>query len=236
MLLSREQLLLDIKRGQARILLVGPSGQGKSYWSRKFAELDMQYPFRVVGIDDIIEERLRPELDALGYTGIGGVSKWMGQPWDERYAAHEARYIQLETQAVLGILDEFHSGVPGNIVVDSTGSLPLIQDAAHTKGEILRQLYETCFVIYLEASPAEAADDLRQYFLDPKPIAFMEHWRPQSNEDPRQTMQRALPELVAAKANVFSGLADVTIRRADLPENASIHGFVGVAFDKCSGC
>ena len=61
-----------------KLSLIGMSGAGKSYWAQKLADAG----FRVIGIDDRIEEKLAPELAAGGHSGIGGVAAWMGWPDD----------------------------------------------------------------------------------------------------------------------------------------------------------
>jgi hypothetical protein len=52
------------------------SGADKSYWTRKLAASG----FRAISIDDRIQEKLAPELNAGAYPGIDGVAEWMGWP------------------------------------------------------------------------------------------------------------------------------------------------------------
>ena len=64
------------------ITFIGMSSVGKSAWSTKLEELK---GFRRYCCDDLIEKYLGPEFKALGYLGINDVSRWMGQPYDQRY-------------------------------------------------------------------------------------------------------------------------------------------------------
>ena len=59
-----------------RLALIGMSGAGKTFWTKKLAA--SRYP--AVTCDDRIEQKLAPRLAAGGYAGINGVAAWMGWP------------------------------------------------------------------------------------------------------------------------------------------------------------
>ena len=82
-----------------RIALVGMSGSGKTFWSRKLAAAG----WKAVSCDDLIEKRLAPRLAAGGYAGIHGVAAWMGWPDSPTYAEREAEYLAEE----IAVVDEY---------------------------------------------------------------------------------------------------------------------------------
>ena len=87
------------KDKRSRLALVGMSGSGKTFWTRKLAAAG----WRPVCCDDLIEQRLAPRLAAGGYSGINGVAAWMGWPNSVTYAQREAEYLAEE----VGVMDEF---------------------------------------------------------------------------------------------------------------------------------
>src|SRR5258707_5129048 len=81
-----------------RLALVGMSGAGKTFWTKKLAAGGCSS----VSCDDRIEERLQSRLAAGGYSGINGVAAWMGWPDSPTYSEREADYLAEE----IGVLDE----------------------------------------------------------------------------------------------------------------------------------
>ena len=72
-----------------RLALLGMSGTGKTFWTKKLAEKGTPAVF----CDDRIERRLAPKLGPGGYSGINGVAAWMGWPTSPAYAEREAAYL-----------------------------------------------------------------------------------------------------------------------------------------------
>src|SRR5262249_24436756 len=68
-----------------RIALVGMSGAGKSFWTKRLSASGRPS----VCCDDQIEVRLKPRRMAGGYAGINGVAAWMGWPDSPTYAERE---------------------------------------------------------------------------------------------------------------------------------------------------
>jgi len=87
------------KQKGSRLALVGMSGSGKTFWSRKLAAAG----WTTVSCDDLIEKRLAPRLAAGGYSGLNGVAAWMGWPDSPTYAERESEYLAEE----IAVVDEF---------------------------------------------------------------------------------------------------------------------------------
>ena len=81
---------------------IGMSGAGKSHWSQKLATAG----FRVIRVDDRIEQKLAPELAAGGHRGIGGVAAWMGWPDQPAYREREQEYLAREVESMTEALNE----------------------------------------------------------------------------------------------------------------------------------
>src|SRR6202161_2386717 len=72
-----------------RIALVGMSGAGKTFWSKRLAANGRP----AISCDDRIEERLTGPLAAAGYSGINGVAAGVGGPGKAADAQREADYL-----------------------------------------------------------------------------------------------------------------------------------------------
>src|SRR5260221_6515838 len=79
-----------------RIALIGMSGAGKTFWTRRIAETGVA----AISCDDVIEEKLAPRLKAGGFEGINGVAAWMGLPGSATYAGRGAQYLAGEVNAL----------------------------------------------------------------------------------------------------------------------------------------
>src|SRR5580704_17275462 len=121
------------------------SGAGKSYWAQKLAGAG----FRVLSVDDRIEEKLAPELAAGGYSGIGGVAAWMGWPDQSTYRDRERKYVAREIESMGEALDEIESALEEGILLDRTGSV------VYTGDEICQRLKALTTVVYLAVPSSE---------------------------------------------------------------------------------
>ena len=70
------------------LALIGMSGAGKSYWSKKMEEKG----FLWYHCDEMIAERLGKELIGTGNTTLN-LAKWMGQPFSKGYIKAEKLYL-----------------------------------------------------------------------------------------------------------------------------------------------
>src|SRR5260221_5463804 len=85
-----------------RLALIGMSGAGKTFWTKKLAAS----PHPAVSCDDRIEQKLAPRLAAGGYAGINGVAAWMGWPDSATYTERESEYLAEENDTVDAIFTE----------------------------------------------------------------------------------------------------------------------------------
>ncbi|MFQ5799980.1 MAG: hypothetical protein ACE5H0_14990, partial [Bacteroidota bacterium] len=123
--------------------MIGMSGTGKTHWANKLEEKG----FRKFSCDELIEVRLREDLFKEGLKGgINDVSRWMGQPYEERYAQRSRRYLELEAETLTEILQQIENDLPSDVdvVVDTTGSVIYMHE------DILNKLTTLTRIVYLE--------------------------------------------------------------------------------------
>src|SRR5215813_2859245 len=100
-----------------RLALIGMSGAGKTFWTRRIAETGVP----AVSCDDVVEEKLAPRLKAGGYAGINGVAAWMGWPDSSTYPEREAQYLAEEIATLDEILTGLEKDRQKSLVLDTTG-------------------------------------------------------------------------------------------------------------------
>lgn len=189
-----------------RLALVGMSGAGKTFWTRRLASAG----HAAVSCDDRIEERLAPRLAAGGYSGINGVAAWMGWPNSATYAEREAEYLREEIAALDEVLSQLERDRARPLVLDTTGSV--IYAANH----LLMRLRKQMTVVYLAASPAEMQLLIERYLRDPKPVLWRGAFQPKPGESARETVARCYPALLAARRQSYEVLAHATVHVAEL--------------------
>jgi hypothetical protein len=196
-----------------RIALIGMSGAGKTFWTRRIAETGVP----AISCDDKIEEKLAPRLAAGGFAGINGVAAWMGWPDSPTYAEKEAQYLAEEIAALDEILAELERDPQKSLVLDTTGSV------IYTGNRLLMKLRKLMTVVYLAASDAEQQLLIERYLSDPKPVLWRGAFVVKGSETPRETVARCYPHLIAARRQSYAALAHATLRVAELrklPHNA----------------
>src|SRR5579884_919645 len=102
-----------------RLALIGMSGAGKTFWTRRLASAG--YP--AISCDDLIEQKLAPRLVAGGFSGINGVAAWMGWPDSPSYAEREAQYLAAEVSVLDELLCELERDAGKSLILDTTGSV-----------------------------------------------------------------------------------------------------------------
>jgi hypothetical protein len=195
------------KEKRSRLALVGMSGSGKSFWTKKLAAAG----WRSVCCDDLIEQRLAPRLAAGGYSGINGVAAWMGWPNSATYGPREAEYLAEE----IGVMDEFlnnlekdSSGTP--IVLDTTGSV------IYAQNNILMRLRRQLTVVHLANTDDEQRMLVERYLNDPKPVLWRGTFHAKDQETPRETVARCYPLLIAARRKSYETLAHCAVQVSGL--------------------
>jgi hypothetical protein len=209
------------KEKRFRLALIGMSGSGKSFWTKKLAAAG----WRSVCCDDLIEQRLAPRLAAGGYSGINGVAAWMGWPNSGTYVQREAEYLAEE----IGVMDEFlnsleketsgleketsglgkdSSGTP--IVLDTTGSV------IYAQNNVLMRLRRQMTVVHLANTEKEQRMLVERYLNDPKPVLWRGTFHVKDQETPRETVARCYPLLIAGRRKSYETLAHCAVNVSEL--------------------
>src|SRR2546430_2021330 len=145
-----------------RLALIGMSGAGKTFWTKKLAA--NQYP--AGSCDDGIEQKLAPRLAAGGYSGINGVAAWMGWPDSTTYTERESEYLAEEIHTLDEILTQLEKQPEKSLVLDTTGSV------IYTGNNLLMRLRRQVTIVYLAASAEERQLLTERYLNDPKPVLW----------------------------------------------------------------
>lgn len=189
-----------------RVALVGMSGVGKTFWTRRLAATGRP----TVCCDDLIEQRLAAHLAPGGFRGINGVARWMGWPDSATYAEREAVYLAAEIAALNQVLVDLEQDTQRELVLDTTGSVIYAGD------RLLLRLRRLMTVVYLAASLEEQQLLIHRYLSDPKPVLWHGAFQPTLGETPRQTMARCYPPLMETRRRAYEALAHCTLPFAAL--------------------
>lgn len=181
--------------------LIGMSNRGKTYWGHRLAPLG----FRHVCVDDLIAEKLMPELEKDGFSGnIAQVAAWMGLPHEERSPARQARYLSIEASVMeQALMSLWHRR--DRVILDTTGSV------IHTDPLICDVLHDLTTVVHLETPPELQEEMFRRFLEEPKPIIWGQHYAPLEGEQPEETLRRCYPQLLAWRSEQYAKYADVTL-------------------------
>lgn len=198
--------------------LIGMSNMGKTYWSKKLRDAG----FRHINCDDLIEERLAAVLKKIGYSGIAGVSRWMGQPYDERFLANQQKYLALEKEVMENIFERLKNGESGNTVIDTTGSV------VHIDGNVRARLRQCSFVVYLEATERIKEKMFDRYIKKPKPVVFADVFKAREGESATDALKRCYKELLAVREGLYSECADVTVSYGAVKRGMSGSQFIAL--------
>jgi shikimate kinase len=189
-----------------RLALIGMSGAGKTFWTKKLAANGVP----TTSCDDVIERKLAQRLASGGYAGINGVAAWMGWPDSATYAEREAEYLAEETQTLDEVLTELEKQPEKSLVLDTTGSV------IYTGNHLLMRLRRQMNIVYLAASAQEQQLLIERYLNDPKPVLWRGAFQPKPGETPRATVARCYPALIAARRQSYEALAHCTLQVAEL--------------------
>jgi shikimate kinase len=189
-----------------RLALIGMSGFGKTFWTKRLAETGRPS----ISCDDRIEQRLAPRLAAGGYAGINGVAAWMGWPDSPTYAGREAEYLAEEIHTLDEILNVLERNRQQELILDTTGSV------IYTGNNLLMRLRRQMKVVYLAASAEEQQLLIERYMTDPKPVLWRGAFQPRAGEAPRETVTRCYPALIAARRQSYEVLAHCALPVAEL--------------------
>src|SRR5690242_9893483 len=160
-----------------RLALIGMSGSGKTFWTKKLAENGTPAFF----CDDKIEQRLAPRLGGA-YSGINGVAAWMGWPDSATYAEREAEYLAEEIHTLDEVLQELEEKPAAALVLDTTGSV------IYAGNHLLMRLRRQMTIVYLAATAKEQQLLIERYLSEPKPVLWRGAFQAKQGETPRETV------------------------------------------------
>jgi hypothetical protein len=189
-----------------RLALVGMSGAGKTFWTKKLAAEG----WTAISCDDRIEEKLASRLAAGGYSGINGVAAWMGWPDNLKYAEREAQYLEEEIHTLGEALTSLEREPDRPLVLDTTGSV------IYTGNNLLLRLRRRMTVVYLAASSEEQQLLIERYLGDPKPVLWRGAFQAKPGESPKETVARCYPTLISARRQSYETLAHCTLQVTEL--------------------
>jgi shikimate kinase len=193
-----------------RLALVGMSGAGKTFWTKKLAESGVP----AISCDDRIEQKLSSRLAAGGYSGIHGVAAWMGWPDSATYAERESEYLTQEIHALDEVLTELEKQPQKSLALDTTGSV------IYAGNNLLMRLRRQMKIVYLAATAEEQQLLIARYLSDPKPVLWRGAFQPKPKESPRETVARCYPMLIAARRQSYEALAHCTLQVSTLRDGA----------------
>jgi hypothetical protein len=182
------------------------SGAGKTHWTKRLQSRG----WPGISCDDLIEARLRLQLDAGGYSGIHGVAAWMGWPDSATYAERESQYLAAEIASLDEILTSLERDPNRELMLDTTGSV------IYAGNNLLIRLRRQMRIVYLAASADEQQLLIQRYLNDPKPVLWRGAFQPRKGEAPRETVARCYPTLISARRQSYGALAHCTIPVAEL--------------------
>lgn len=199
------------------ITLIGMSGTGKSYWSKKL-ELE---GFKRFGCDDLITEHL---AEKLGFVkpNLFDMHQWVGYPDEATHAVRAHQYLDTEEKVLTDVMDYLNKADEHeNIVIDSTGSVIYMQD------KILQKLSQITTIVYLDITPQDFDRMLHYYLENPVAIIWNGYFRPIHSESRSQTFARCYPQLIKSRDQKYKALAHLTVPSAvHHASNASVEEFL----------
>ncbi len=185
------------------ITLIGMSNIGKTHWAKR---LVAESGFTRVDCDQIIEDRLGPELTKLGYAGIRDVAKWMGQPYAPQYPETSRKFSEWEQITTQEIIEQIRNAPKDKkLVIDTCGSIIYLQPA------MLGELRELTRVVYLEASPDHVTQLFERFIAEPKPIIWGDIYAPNPGEGQDDALKRCYPLLLQARDKRYRQMAHVSV-------------------------
>ena len=190
-----------------RLSLIGMSGSGKSYWTKKLS----RHGFRAFHCDDLIHRKLSPQLVRTSGATLS-VGEWMGFPFDTGYRQREKRYLRFEKTVLNEVFDFFEDGdarSDGNAVIDTTGSV------IYTGDDILVKLRRFTTVVHLE-TPQEVQDKmLAAYLKNRRPVLWREYYTKNRDETDDAAIARCYPVLMSSRERLYRQYAHITVKYAD---------------------
>jgi len=186
------------KKKSVNLALIGMSGAGKSYWSKKMENKG----FRRYSCDNLIAERLGFELGEKGKSTLN-LAKWMGEPFSQGYSKAESLYLKLEDEVLTFICDELENCRREEaVVVDTTGSL-----IYHNK-VLLNRLRKLVRTVHLNLPDKKHKELFEAYLIEPKPVIWKGKYLPLERESKQKTLRRCYSELLRFRNERYTLISD----------------------------
>ncbi len=199
------------------LTLIGMSGTGKSYWSKK---LESQ-GFKRFGCDDLITVHMAEQLGYIEPEEFD-MHQWVGYPDEETHISRAQQYLDAEKEVLNEIIDYLNkAGKHENIVIDSTGSVIYMPE------EILDTLSQLTRIVYLDITSQDFDRMLQFYLENPVAIIWNNYFLPNPTESRSQTFARCYPQLIKSREQKYNELAHLTIPPAlHRASDASVERFL----------
>jgi len=185
-----------------KLSIVGMSGLGKSYWSKKLERAG----FKRFCCDDLITRKLDGALKRPDGRRMD-LGEWMGFPYTPGYRSREKNYLQKEGEVLKEIFDHIrHRSPPGeNIVVDTTGSV------IYTGHELIRTLRRLTRVVHLRTTPSATQEMLSAYLASPRPVIWGQIFTRRPGESDEASLGRCYPSLLSYREALYRRWADTGV-------------------------
>ena len=193
------------------LTIIGMSGSGKTHLCRGLRGLGYEH----VSCDDLIEVKLRLKLPKGGHSGIEGVARWMGQPYEAGYALRQAAYLDAECEVVREILTGMESGRHAKVVIDTTGSI------VHIGEELCKALQAISTMVYIEIPSVEVECLYEEYIKNPKPVVWGDNFHRKPNESTEAALSRCYREFFQFRRALYEKYADITIPTTQIRHGGS---------------
>lgn len=183
------------------LTLIGMSGIGKSYWSKKLE----QQGFIRFGCDDLITEHLAHQF-GFANTMDFDMHAWVGYPDQITHAEHAQKYLQTEKLVLQDIIKFLeNANEDQNIVIDSTGSIIYMEPA------IINQIQKLTDFVYLDITSEDLDKMLAYYLNNPVAIIWNGYFQPKPNENRQKTFERCYPQLIKSREQKYKEIAKIIV-------------------------
>lgn len=185
-----------------KLSLVGMSGLGKSYWSKKLEAAG----FKRFCCDELITQKLERVLKRSDGTKKD-LGEWMGFPYSRNYKTREQIYLMKEADVLKNLFDyiKYRSLSSEPLVVDTTGSV------IYMEHELIRTLRRLTRIVHLKTTPSVTQDMLAAYLAAPRPMIWGEFFIKREGETNETSLGRCYPSLLSYREALYRRWADASI-------------------------
>ncbi len=215
--LTKEQFRHKLKDNDLTITLIAMSNTGKTFWSKKLEKIG----FENFCCDDLIEEKLEPELKKQGFKGIADVAKWLGYPYQDHFKKNEQTYLNFEIQTMKTIINHLEKR-DGNssTVIDTTGSV------IYSGTDVLNNLNQSSFIVYIKTPEKMIEEMIENYFKMPKPVLWMDNFEQKTSETEEEALKACYPNLLRSRDKLYTKSCNQVVPYESFREDMSAEEFL----------